>query len=1492
MTKVSRVSSKKVNERDQKIIDDFEAELFGGVSTPVQKKPKGEMSKLDIAFMEEICSEKLKETETFVSFDNPIRSKNRSEKVRKSDIGPNLIFIDEPIETKGVKKSDSKPNTVFIDEPNRSKIHFEKVKKDNVTPNLMFIDESIETAIFSKKESDSVLRKVSINESVKCVSDAIIQDKDTSKALNFFSISKESMALKSKSPISENLPCAEYFEDHFSFDEPSPIKSLLFPKLSETSSQNKSAGIDVKFDQHGNVVINSCDTKVRVTNTINHSLLLAKYKKEGKLSDKSVECLERVKDVEKKYSVVMNRRENENSASFQHRVSQRISELNDKIVQSFENRIHEIEILNDSHTTDVKMIQTKKDFEDTMRFFTPRFFSSRIGTETSVSKFHYVSMCEPHRISFTFNDSTEEEAFWRTYQDNIFDSINANIPIGIGEVINPNKLSEEKYYMPIIVDVDIKINLDTEAKIDKYTEMSIDGEHIYDENHVKQLIHYYQNAITESATNVSNENLVCMLLEKPSYICSTDDGKKETFKSGFHLHFPKMFMNLPHIRNHVIPYVQKRVIETGLFENLPNDVVGKNSLIDMAVTTNPWLLYGSRKKSNYRPYLYSRLYDHNLNVISLVKGMGDMKIAISDEFIIDPQIYEFPKCKERELSHENRIKYFLPRLLSIHAFRGFDTRKKYFRQPSMRIQNIIESEKLVREMEKRERKQRYEGYEEWDTRDNSRIEKDLEEASCLIQKLTPEYFTDYKLWNRVGFYLYQISKGGENGLDLWKEFSEQRNGGEHGCDKYWEGFGKSNINMAFSGLSKIREFVNDCKEAEKIVEKIVAPVKEKIREKSESESKKQSDDCDIFEKFIYRFVDTDELLGDADGGDFLHNVYGDQVVYTNLALKQGAIYRFKNNRWTNINTDVEPQRVFTRLRTTITNKILPDMDETLEKELEENEKNNRNKGKGTKFANASEKNIRADHVEKRKKLQKLKQVFASKLYMGRATQCSMEHFLDVEFEGKLDVDPMLIGFKNGVYDLTLNEFREGRPNDHISKTMNVEYREFDRNDIGMKFVRKFFRQIFPCEKVREYFLSVLTTIFEGGNYQKIIQFWTGVGHNGKTIMQHFLEQIFGPYAGKAPTELITGKKPDAHCANAAVARLGGGVRWLVLDEPNRTEQVNGGTMKQLTGNDSLYARDLYQAGKNVKEISPMFKIAVICNTLPKFNDPDKASLDRVRVIPFEARFLNDDDYKQEITRILQMKIPTEEKKEKIDMLFRADNQIDIKLKAYAEQLAFTILEHRKKIGRQFIIPEKVKVATEQYKKTNFMISEFLDNEVVKVEPAKRAQLRLSDIENAFRDFCSSKTNRPPTMEDLHKYIKVSWGIPDNEILTGSKLFKNRRLRDENDAKCFDMDSYTDFDSHNSIRCDELTLDAILERKDLDSDDEREKIDIDIDAKSYELLRVIDESHHKISESKEQPDILDKINRLERTDGSVMTENTDKPVRKIIRKIVKKSRECN
>lgn len=206
----------------------------------------------------------------------------------------------------------------------------------------------------------------------------------------------------------------------------------------------------------------------------------------------------------------------------------------------------------------------------------------------------------------------------------------------------------------------------------------------------------------------------------------------------------------------------------------------------------------------------------------------------------------------------------------------------------------------------------------------------------------------------------------------------------------------------------------------------------------------------------------------------------------------------------------------------------------------------------------------------------------------------MEVFYDPRFREKLDADPYLIAFKNGVYDLRSNNFRPGRPEDFLSKNMPINYVSYTEEDEKIGDVYTFLEQVFPDKSVRKYFLDVSSDIFVGGNHEKIVLFWTGEGDNGKSITQLFFELMMGKLAIKLNTNVITGKKPSAGAAFADLARAGGGVRWAVLEEPDADETINAGIFKHMSGNDSFYARDLFEKGKDGREICPMFKLAFIC----------------------------------------------------------------------------------------------------------------------------------------------------------------------------------------------------------------------------------------------------------------------------------------------------------
>ena len=286
-------------------------------------------------------------------------------------------------------------------------------------------------------------------------------------------------------------------------------------------------------------------------------------------------------------------------------------------------------------------------------------------------------------------------------------------------------------------------------------------------------------------------------------------------------------------------------------------------------------------------------------------------------------------------------------------------------------------------------------------------------------------------------------------------------------------------------------------------------------------------------------------------------------------------------------------------------------------------------------------------------------------------------------------------------------------------------------------VYDFLAKIFPDNSIRKYFLDISSDIFVGGNQNKIIQFWSGEGDNGKSITQILFEKMLGDYSIKLPTSLITGKRTQSSAACPELVRAGNGVRWAVLQEPDQKDFLNIGILKELSGNDTFYARGLYQKGK---EITPMFTVAVICNNPPKAHG-DKAFWNRLRIIPFESTFCDD----APITIDEQLR----QKK------FPKDKHFADRIPSMVKAFAWVLLNHRKNIGVR-IEPEKVKSATASYQKRNDVYRQFFEECIV--EDSNRI-LSITEIYTQFKEWFrdSLPGQKVPIKNDVKEYFARLWG---------------------------------------------------------------------------------------------------------------------------------------
>lgn len=861
----------------------------------------------------------------------------------------------------------------------------------------------------------------------------------------------------------------------------------------------------------------------------------------------------------------------------------------------------------------------------------------------------HISMYNPTGTYIFDNDTREEflDVFCRYMEKD------KNIgTLGIAE--NPQD------YYPVIADIDIKLE---ESLVDPFIVEKFKArngniiEHLYEEKHIIQTIEIIQNILREVLDEKDPNLLICAVLEKNIY--KIEKGGVNYYKNGFHLHFPYVFLTK---REHE-KFVNVRIRETLKNFEVFSDIGYEDSArVFDSIANKSWLMYGCRKnKVNDKPYVLTSIYDGSLHKISLEEAFKYYDIFDKHNILIHV-------CgKER---------FYLPRILSIVP---------YGRSICHISRSVEESLYLAKQSNRKKRNSIY----------KSNIEEDINLAEKLISLLLPFRSEDHDEWMRIGWILYNISEGAQEGLDLWISFSSKSciNFDEDECYKRWD-------NMALGDYT-------------------IGSLKYIAKEDNPSGYR------DLIAEVSKKYLMSDGTHTDI--AKLMFSLFGNEFICSSISNK--VWYQFINHYWQEVEDGVT-------LRLRIPNEIGPmygkiGQEAYTRANCEVNKNNNDVKNDRKK----------ADYV------QRIVQNLNTTPFIKNIMTAACDIFYYDKFRTKLNTDPYLFGFRNGVYDLKKNVFRIGKPDDYMTRHTSINYREYSYQDKEVLEVLEFLEKIFPDTTVRTFFLDQMSDVFVGGNFQKVAVFWTGDGDNGKSITMLLIEHMLGDYAIKFNTTVITGKKVGNGQADPELSRAGDAVRLAVLEEPDNTEKINIGTFKKLTGNDKILARDLFESGKNMREIVPMFKFIFIANGLPEIPGSDQAFWNRVLVCPFESNFVKQGCH-----------CPKTYEEQLRKKIFPQDPNIQYKLKKMAPALAWLLLEHRKKIqGQTRIIPEKVKLATDTYKRRNDMYRQYIEDRITVADN----QLKMDQIYEEFRVWYRSSFsgNNCPDKNVVKEYFVKIWGKP-------------------------------------------------------------------------------------------------------------------------------------
>ena len=594
----------------------------------------------------------------------------------------------------------------------------------------------------------------------------------------------------------------------------------------------------------------------------------------------------------------------------------------------------------------------------------------------------------------------------------------------------------------------------------------------------------------------------------------------------------------------------------------------------------------------------------------------------------------------------------------------------------------------------------------------------VEEALKISEKLLP-MLADFRAeerneWITIGWILYNIGDASAQALEQWMDFSArcEEKYDEANCIYEWERMSKKDLT-----LGTLRYFAS-----------IDSPHLYKEFKKEQAE----------------HYVKESLNGSHNDVAKVLFSEYGTEFVCASIAGK--TWFQFRDHRWEEIE-----EGVF--LREKISEDVVLKYSE-MGSDLFAKLAGNHDKGEEAMF------NARL------KQVQKIINNLKASPYKSNIMKEAMEVFYDRRFKQKLDQNPYIIGFKNGVYDLKLNEFRAGRPEDFVNKNMPIEYKEYNETDEIVQDVIEFLLKVFPDESIRTYFLDTYSDIFIGGNKQKKVYMWTGEGDNAKSITQKFFELMLGELAIKFNTQYFTGKKVASGSANPELSRAAPPVRHATMEEPDADEQLNIGELKKLSGGDSYWARDLFERGKSTREVFPMFTLTFICNKLPKLKYSDKATWNRIRVIPFESTFVDPSE-----------PCPATLDEQLRQKRFPMDKEFGKKIPDMVSAFAWYLLQWRQKVSVR-VEPAKVREATAVYRRQNDIYRQFIEESITE---DKNASLTITEMYAQFKEwFKEGWPNMSlPIKNEVKEYFDRLWGEADRGVKWNG--YRIRTLQDDVDS---------------------------------------------------------------------------------------------------------------
>lgn len=385
---------------------------------------------------------------------------------------------------------------------------------------------------------------------------------------------------------------------------------------------------------------------------------------------------------------------------------------------------------------------------------------------------------------------------------------------------------------------------------------------------------------------------------------------------------------------------------------------------------------------------------------------------------------------------------------------------------------------------------------------------------------------------------------------------------------------------------------------------------------------------------------------------------------------------------------------------------------------------------------------------------------------------AMEIFFDKDFIKNMDSNPYLMCFSNGVIDFKNKTFRDGYPQDYITKTTGIPYFNYDdlikieKNKEISENIMTFMEQLFPKPNLCRYMWDHLASTLIGIKKEQVFNIYRGSGSNGKSLLTELMSQSLGEYKGTVPITLVTEKRNSIGGTSSEVIQLKG-IRYAVMQEPSKEAVINEGIMKELTGGDPIQARALYSESEI---FIPQFSLVVCTNALFEIKSNDDGTWRRLKLVDFMSKFISEDEPHTDDT----------------PYVFLKNKGLKEKLPEWSIIFASMLVKRAFETDGEVLDCEEVLAASTKYRQNQDCISGFIHDKIIKVQDGSVGKKVLNDT---FKEwFQNNYGNRKmPKMAELEEIMVKKFGQRDIK----TNKWKGIKIKHDDDFENDELDEVQD-----------------------------------------------------------------------------------------------------